>query len=281
LNRFDKKVQHWLNDDPRWVVRQWNKVMFVWHNRMPMGFRFFGLVHWLVRFTLMASAPALAHFVYKRITLLEASYATAVLFFVFSLSSMLDAWSKRKNNTVDQASAETWIRIGDLITSVKSSATAAANKDDTITATLGVIEAYARQLTRSPKGKISVSLALYDGNSTTKMKIRHRNPGNERPTGRGLKHLERVLGHIACQAGPEPRVVTDLKAFGRDGYFSPTQSSCEYRAMALIPVKANSTEKIKGFISVDCNVPYAFSGNIIERLVVTCEPLTNHIEEQF
>ncbi len=281
MNRFERKVFSWIEEDPNWLQNQKNATLFWWHNKLPRSLRFFGFVHFLAKFGLIASAPSLAYFVYDRITGLQALIAIGLLFSLFVTSSILDRWSKVKNNAAAQASAEAWVRIGDLITSVKSSATPAANKDDTVTAALGVIEAYARQITKSPKHSISVSLALYDGKSTTSMKIRHRNPGNERPTGRKLKNLEKVMGHIACQAGPEPRVVPDLRSFGKEAFFSPTQSKCTYRSIVILPINGLKEGQIKGFVSIDCDRPHAFHGNIADQLVVITEPLINHIEEQF
>ena len=281
LTKFERKIADWLEKDPSWIQRQKNSFFYWWHNRFPKSFRFFGVTYFLVRFALVAWAPTLAYFVYEHISALQAATATGVLFILFSLSNFLDKLSQHKRNTVEQATTEAWVRIGDLITSVKSSATPAVDRDPTVIAALGVIEAYARQITKSPKRSISVSLALYDGNSSTSMKIRHRNPGNERPTGRKLKNLDRVLGHLACRAGPEPRVVPDLKAFGKDAFFSPTQQKCNYRSIVIIPITALGNGKIKGFVSVDCERPYAFHGNIADQLVVTTEPLINHIEEQF
>jgi len=281
LSKFKRKVETWIQEDPSWLQSLKNSVLFWWHNKVPRGLRFFGITHFLAKFGLIASAPSLAYFVYDRINGLQAAIATGVLFFLFIASSVLDRWSQGKNNAAEQASVEAWVRIGDLITSVKSSATPAANRDDTLTAALGVIEAYARQITKSPKRSISVSLALYDGKSTTSMKIRHRNPGNERPKGRRLKHLEKVMGHIACQAGPQPRVVPDLKSFGKEAFFSPTQSKCTYRSIVILPITALGNGQIKGFVSIDCDRPHAFHGNIADQLVVTTEPLINHIEEQF
>lgn len=281
LSKFERKVKAWIQEDPSCSQSLKNSVLFWRYNKIPRGLRFFGITHFLARFSLIASAPSLAYFVYERINSLQASIATGVLFFFFLISNALDKWSQGKNSAAKQASVEAWVRIGDLITSVKSSATLAANRDDTLTAALGVIEAYARQITKSPKGSISVSLALYDGKSTTSMKIRHRNPGNERPTGRKLKNLGKVMGHIACQAGPEPRIVPDLKSFGKKAFFSPTQSTCTYRSIVILPITALANGQVKGFVSIDCDRPHAFHGNIAEQLVVTTEPLINHIEEQF
>lgn len=281
LNKFEVKIRKWLETDPNWFQRQLKSAQYFRYNRLRTKFRFFGLIHFVAKYSMIASSPAIAYFVYEKITATQATIAAITLLFLFILTSLLNSWSERKSNPADQASSEAWVRIGDLITSVKSSATLAANRDDTVIAALGVIETYARQITKSPKSTISVSLALYDGNSTTSMKIRHRNPGNERPTGRNLKNLNRVLGHRACQAGPEPRVVSDLKKFGSEGFFSPTQSVCNYRSMVIIPVTARGNGKIKGFVSIDSTQPHAFHGSIADVLVVTTEPLISHIEEQY
>jgi hypothetical protein len=281
LSKFEIRIKNWLEKDPSFFERLDNLMFYYWYNKVPSSFRFFGLTHFLTKFSMIASAPALAFFVYKRIDATQATTAIVALFALFVVSSLLDQYSRNKSNAAELASVEAWVRIGDLITSVKSSATPEEKRDDTLIAALGVIEAYARQITKSPKGRVSVSLALYAGNGRTRMTIRHRNPGNERPTGRNLKHLERVHGHIACEAGPEPRVVSDLKSFGKEGFFSPTQSKCNYRSIIIIPITSRTTKQIKGFVSIDCVKPYAFHGAIAEQLIVTTEPLIDHIEEQF
>lgn len=281
MRKFDKKVKIWLSEkEPSFFGNAWNGLVFFRYNKLLRDFSIGRLLSWLSRLAMSISGPAITHFVFKKISIAEAAIASGVVFSLFTMNSLLEQWLKRKSSVVDAASAETWVRIGDLINSVKSSATPAHERDGSITATLGVIEGYARTVTRSPKGEISVSLALYDGESTTKMKIRHRNPGNERPIGRPVKDINKVLGHIACQSGPGARVVNDLKDFGKEAMFSPTQSSLKYRALLLIPVTSSRTEKVKGFISIDCARPYAFYRNRAKRLVVTCEPLIDHIQEQ-
>lgn len=281
MSKFKYKVDRWLaEEEPNIFVKASDLFWFWFYNKSLFEFSFWKFIGWLGRFAATASTPAITYYVYKRITFTEAAIAAGVLFALFSINSVVEQWLKRKTSVVDAASAETWIRVGDLITSVKSSATPVAERDGSFTATLGVIEGYARVVTKSPKSQISVSLALYDGNSTTHMKIKHRNPGNERPIGRPLKNLDRVLGHIACQFGLGARVVNDLNYFGRDAMFSPTQSSRNYRSLLLIPITSNRSGKVKGFVSVDCARPYAFYGNRAKRLVVTCEPLIEHIQEQ-
>jgi hypothetical protein len=281
VSKFDTKVAVWLTEDePGIIWKSWYGLLFFRHNTFLRDFSIGRLLSWLSRLATSTSGPAITHFIFKKITLTEAAIASGVIFALFTINSLIEQWLKRKSSVVDAASAETWVRIGDLITSVKSSATPAHERDGSITATLGVIEGYARTVTRSPKGEISVSLALYEGESTTNMKIKHRNPGNERPIGRPLRDLKRVLGHIACQSGPGARVVNDLKDFGKDAMFSPTQSSRNYRSLLLIPITSGRTQKVKGFISIDCARPYEFYKNRARQLVVTCEPLIDHIQQQ-
>jgi len=280
VSKFEKRVTQWLAmDDPGLLRRTIDYFWFFRFNKGLANITFWGMVGWVSRFATTASAPAIMHFVYKRVTLFEALIASLALFILFSINSFVERWLQRKSSIVEAASAETWVRIGDLISSVKSSATPAAERDGSITATLGVIEGYARKVTRSPKGDISVSLALYDGRSTSSMKIKHRNPGNERPIGRTVKQLDKVLGHIACRDG-HARVVNDLKYFGRDAMFSPTHSSLNYRSMLLVPITSTREDRVKGFISIDCATPYGFYGNRGKELVVICEPLIDHIQEQ-
>lgn len=172
------------------------------------------------------------------------------------------------------------VHVGDLVDSIKSDATPPAERDRTIVAALGIIEAFARRATRSRRKEVSVSLALYEGSGMAQMSIRHRNPGNERPIGRPLRELESVLGHRACRAGVNPRVVSDLKRFGKKGFRSPTHSSCDYRSILIVPMTSTERGNVKGFLSIDCATPHAFHGSVAEKLLVDCEPLIDHIRHQ-
>lgn len=281
VNEFEKKIEIWLDEkEPNFAIKAWHLFLFVRYNKIFQELRLSSVIRWSVRFALTASGPVIAYYVYQRITIWQAGLACGVLFGLFTLNSAAEQWLKQKSSVEGAASEEAWVRVGDLINSVKSSATPAGERDRSIIATLGVIEGYARIVTKSPKGDIAVNLALYDGNSTTNMKIRHRNSGNERPIGRPLKNLDNVLGHIACNSGPGPRVVQDLKDFGKEALFSPTQSTRNYRSLLLIPITSGRTGKMKGFVSIDCARPYAFYGNRAKKLIVTCEPLIDHIQEQ-
>lgn len=281
LTDFERRVEKWTSGQQSFVQKLIGKVAFIRHNKLPRNFRLFAILHWIAKFGPMVAAPSISYLVYDKITGVQAGLAIGVLFAIYLVTSYFDGRSSARKNAVQQASTEAWVRVGDLINSVKSSATPADKRDVSITASLGVIEAYARQATKSVKGEISVSLALYSNSEKTKMTIRHRNPGNERPVDRELKNLERVLGHIACRTGPEPRVVADLKKFGGDAYFSPTQSACNYRSMLLMPVVGAKTDQVVGFISVDCSRPHAFHDKIASQIVVTTEPMVAHIEDQY
>ncbi len=251
------------------------------HNRVHHWFGIWPFFKLIAASITAASPPAIAHLIYQKISAPQAFIAAAALIFLLLFNKLIDKIHSIRDDSRALASQETWVRFGDLITSVKSSATLASNKDNTVSAALGVIETYTRQITKSPKGSISVSLALYNGNGTSAMTIKHRNPGNERPTGRRLRNLDNVVGHIACQEGPHPRVVADLKLLGQEVYFSPTQSKCTYRSLVIIPITASGNGKIKGFVSIDSVKPYAFHGSIADQLVVTTEPLISHIQDQY
>jgi hypothetical protein len=167
-----------------------------------------------------------------------------------------------------------------VIAGLESKVKEDGDTDDSIPATLGIIEIVARRITKANKGDISVSLAMYNGNSSDELKIRHRNPGNERPIGKRFSGRY-VLGHHACQAGGDPRVVHNLRAFGKLGMKSPTQSNANYRSIYIIPIcrKHNETSTICGFISIDSTRAYAFYANRANTIIIVCEPFIQHIQD--
>lgn len=193
----------------------------------------------------------------------------------------MDYLKSPKSN--DKLATSLTIRFGEILSALPPPPKTGRDKTDSITAALGIIEAIACQVTRSPKGDVAVSLARYVGSSENEMEIRWRNPGNERP--RKKFPVEKVLGHHACKS-PEapPRVVHDLKEMGIFGRFSPTQSSVDYRSILIMPIaRSDAAElpaaKIVGFVSIDSKRPYAFYGNRADEIIVACETLTNHIRQ--
>lgn len=240
-------------------------------------------MRWLAKLSLALAGPAIAHFIYVKITLTEASLASLVIVGLFGLYELTDyiLASREEKKQARLTMQEVWVRIGDLITSIKSSATPKTSVDDTINATLGIIEGVARQITNCKKGEISVSLTLYKGSSRNKMHVRHRNPGSERPIGRTINDLSNLLGHHVCEFGKGPQIVADLSSFGKDISKSPTQKKTSYRSIAIFPLEAMSNNKNIGFLSVDCSKPHAFHGDRARDLAVTCEPLISHIQDLY
>ena len=135
---------------------------------------------------------------------------------------------------------------------------------------LGMIEVTARDVVGVKPGELSVSVALYVGNHTTKLKLSCRNPGNTRPVGREFDGAS-VLGHHACKAGTDPRVMNDLKGAPKGLRTSPTQSAPRYRSFLIVPLRGtrNDAETVVGFVSIDCDQPYAFYGNRSQTIIVS------------
>ncbi|MBA1140670.1 hypothetical protein [Mesorhizobium neociceri] len=274
-------IELWLSDG---YGRGYRFKRYAWgfyYNRIPRGFRVIGMTHWLAKTGLASSAPAVAFF-YGSVGAATAAVTAAAIFLANSVVTVLDRLSQEKSSGTGQAQTELMVRLGDLLTGMKGGrAVGQADRDDAIRACLGILENYARLVTRSKKGDISVSLVLFAGNSTTRMKVRHRNPGNERPTNREFDATH-LMGFHACKRGTEPRVVHDLKKFGGKSMVSPTQTTVNYRSIFMIPVvtrRGEADEKIRGFISIDSPRPYAFYGNRSSVLVVTCEPVLSRINE--
>lgn len=279
-DKNERLVQSWIKDSyspPRKLVR-WSKGFY--HNRVPRKFRFSGVLHWLAKTGMASSAPVVA-WAYGSISGLLATGVAGAIFVGHSTVSFLDNLSKEKAIQSDDNQTDIVVRFGDLLVAHKVRGTLNdIERDDAIRACLGVLEVFSRQITRSRSGDISVSLVLYSGSSRTRMKVRYRNPGNTRPVNREVD-ADRMLGHIACVNDALPRVVHDLREFGRGAVASPTQSHAEYRSIFFFPLAVGEgTEKVvRGFVSIDCKRPYAFYGNRSNAIVVTCEPILSHIGE--
>ncbi|MBN9219237.1 MAG: hypothetical protein J0I79_14895 [Mesorhizobium sp.] len=275
----DKKIETWLSDSHGRGYRIKRYLKGYFYNKVPRDLRFFGLFHWLVKTAMAASSPAVAYF-YGSIQASIATMAFAGIFIGHSFAGVLDRLSRDKTSGQSEIQAEMMVRLGDLLSGVKGNAVAQAGRDDAIRACLGIIENYVRLVTRSKKGEVSVSLVLFDGNSATKMKIRHRNPGNERPTNRDV-HGPNLIGWHACQRGREPRVLHDLREMPKRVRASPTQSKVGYRSLFFVPVirARDGSEVVRGFVSIDCQRPYAFYGNRADVIMVTCEPVFSRIND--
>jgi len=126
-----------------------------------------------------------------------------------------------------------------------------------------------------------VSIALYEGEiSDARMKIRHRNPGNTRPTGK-VFDATGILGHHACEYGGGPKIVHNINRMHKGFRKSPTDSDLVYKSFLILPLEkqVGSTSRIGGFLSIDSARPYTFYGKRGRTLVVNCEPIVEHIQE--
>jgi hypothetical protein len=275
---FELKVQKWLADDRSLAARVLRALKSLYYNKAPQRFRFYGALHWLAKTGLAASPPGLGYYYGSLKSLTVVVIATSGIAAGHSLVSFLDALSKEKAKSEGENHSDMLVRLGDLLNAHKPRKSGPpAQKDDAIRACLGILEIFCRQITRSAKGDVAVSLVLYQGSSRQKMSLRHRNPGNLRPVNREIR-TEGLLGHFVCAYGAEPQVVDDVREFTAT---SPTQTKPDYRSIFFYPLEVLSKEgkSIKGFVSIDCKKPYAFYGNRSNDIVVTCEPVLNHIRE--
>ncbi|TAX39166.1 hypothetical protein [Rhizobium leguminosarum] len=277
--KFEKSVAAWLNDAHGPLYRFRRGAMSLYHNKLPREFRFFGVFHWLTKTSIASSAPGFAWF-YGSIAGTIAVGASVVIFSAHSFAGFMDRMSREKASNPSDNQADILVRFGDLLSAIKSKASQTRDKDEAITACLSILEIFSRQITKSKKGDISVSLVLYSGSSRARMKVRHRNLGNERPRNREFDSAS-VLGHHACQSGPFPRVVHDIRHFGSAAMKSPTQSKMNYKSIFIIPleVDGNNETVMRGFVSIDAKLPYAFYGNRANVIIVTCEPVINQLRE--
>jgi len=273
-------LRRWLDDDEPWLQRKRMQLAALWHNKVPRSFRFWGMVHALFKGALIIAAPATA-VIYGSASVATATLVGAGLIFLNMGASFADRYSAVRNSRNDYQS-EALIRFGDLLTTVKRGAIVGrADRDMAMTACLGIIENFCLPITHSTKGEIAVSLILYQGNSSNRLRLARRNPGNERPVNRPIKS-ERLLGHYACQRGGSPRVVNDIRHFGPEFATSPTQTSLNYKSILILPLECHipgGGTRIRGFVSIDNVRPYAFYGNRANVVVVMCEPIINQLRE--
>ena len=270
-DKFAERVRAWLDDDHGKLRRWYRALAGIYHNRVPRRFRPVPALHWVAKGAVAASAPFIALY-YGVIPALTAYVVAACLFASHTLVDALGAVAKRR---APPDESEAIVRFGDLLSAFKSRSIAPARRDDAVTACLGILEIYGLRITKVAKGNLSVSLVQYVGSSSTRMIIKHRNPGNLRPIGREFDGAN-LLGHHACKEGALPRVVHSLAHFGK-GLQSPTQSKVDYKSMLFIPIAGNGggegQSKVRAFVSIDCKRPYAFYGNRSSEIVVTCSPV--------
>lgn len=276
---FERKLAAWLADEYPWYFRWARASAGIFYNRWPRRFRPLPALHWLSRHALAAVAPFVALY-YGSIGWSTAYVAAGALFLINIVVGFLGLAAEPKP-IVDDSQAEAMVRFGDLLSAFKQGSIPASRRDQAITACLGLLEIYARRITKSTKGEISVSLVQYVGSSTTKMRILHRNPGSTRALDGREFDAHSVLGHHVCTAGSDYRVVHNLTQLGR-GVQSPTQSKVDYKSIFFVPLEvsgANGGTRMKGFVSFDSRRPYAFYGNRGREISVTCRPILENLKD--
>lgn len=279
-SKVESSIHEWLRDKPNALTRASRWILASYYNRLPRQLRPFTALHWMSKTALASSAPAVAYYFYASITAGAALGATVAILVAHSVVSFLDAASREKQAKTSQAGTEIMMRLGELLGAAKPRSRSQSEKDDAIRAALGVIEIFVRQVTNCQKGEISVAIATYNGQSSSRMCIKYRNPGNTRPLNRKFDG-EGVLGHHACQAGTAPRVVHDIRGLAKDLQRSPTQSEASYRSFFILPltVTHNGEQRVGGFLSIDSTKPYCFYGSRARIIVVNCQPVIEHIQD--
>jgi hypothetical protein len=141
----------------------------------------------------------------------------------------------------DKPLANAFERMGEVIGPRGATRIPQRDRDMALRGCLGLLEAFARDPTKTPKGEISVSLVQYVGDDRKQMRIDYRNLGNTRPVGKTFT-TEGLLGHYACAAGSEPRIVNDVRGF-KGRVLSPTHSKPEYRPIFILPLQAGVADR--------------------------------------
>ena len=276
--RFEKELQVWLNDEVSLGRELREKIGFRWHSRRKIRFAWRKVPQKLLVMALAASGPALALGTAQITSMAQAFVVFLTTLVLLFLSSLLADRGVSRELSLSDTNQFIWVRFGDLLRTVRSEATQSKNKNISIDLTLSLMVGLAAQLTNVSRTQISAALLLYTDNTKTKIRISHRDRASARPINVEVHNVETLLGHHACWHGDHPRVVADFKRFGPRARRGSSQAGPSYRSLFIQPILSGEGEVIRGFVSVDCTVPYAFSGSRADDMVVFIEPLKNHLE---
>lgn len=278
--KFDKQLKVWIAENPNVLQQSVDAVLHKAKVLRAFKFRWLAVPYHLAAFGLAASGPTIAFQTVNAITARQAMVYAIAIWLVLIATYLLKAWSDENERRISGPLQIIWVRIGDLLNTVKSSATASSEKDRSIEATLAIAASVAAEIAQVRPDQVSASLVQYMGTGRAKMRVSHRNSGSQRPVGRPVKSIQTLLGHHACLNDAEaPRVVADLRRFGPLGLKSPTQAAPNYRSIFIQPVKSSKKGELQGFISVDCSVAHGFHGRRSDDLAALLEPLKAHIED--
>lgn len=275
---YEFRVQRWLEDKASFHVRLFRSLKAYRHNNLS-GWSIWSGAHWTTRTGLASSGPAIAYASGSTMSGWKAAALAGGLFVGHTAVSYLGQRSQGKKRGPNPTTIDAMVRIGDILSSQTVVRSKVEEKQAAIVAALGLLEVLAREVTCRKKGEVAVSLATYEGKSRTKMRLRFRNPGNDRPQNRTFDATD-LLAHRACLAGTTPRIVHDLRGFGLKARKSPTQSAVSYRSFLIFPLHGlrDGEEKVIGFLSIDASTPYSFFGNRASTIVVNSQPIITHIQ---
>ena len=277
--RFEKELGTWLDENPSLVRKVCSEVSSRANFFRRFQFRWLSLPYFLVVTLLTASGPAIAYQTSGNLDEQNAVALFVLIFIALAVTYLIDRWSRAQLARVSGPLQEVWVRVGDLLNTIKSTATAAHQKDGSIEASLAIAASIAAEIAKVKSGETAASLVQYRGTGFSRMQVTHRNRGSSRPVSRRIKELNTLLGHHACQRAVAPRVVPDIRKFGPLGRKSPTQTTHSYRSILIQPVVSSRTGLLKGFISIDCTLPHAFHSHRADDLVALLEPIKAHIED--
>jgi hypothetical protein len=144
--KFAAAVALWIEDTYPWYSRWRRAAAGIFYNRVPRRFRLMPIVHWLSRNLLAASSPFVALY-YGSIGKPTAYVAAGLLFGANVLVGILGFAADEKPPD-DDSQSQAMIRFGDLLGAMKQGAVPAGRRDLAIRACLGILEIYARRITK-------------------------------------------------------------------------------------------------------------------------------------
>lgn len=137
-------------------------------------------------------------------------------------------------------------------------------------------------LSTSPPGNVTVTFSRYIDHGES-LDISLRNRGSTRGA-KEVRAANFILGHRVCQSAMKVRTVHDLKDFPRAYLRSPTGSEVKYRSFMIFPVLSPASvegpQTVIGFVSIDCEMPYAFYGDRATMMTAIIGPMIKQIAQR-
>ncbi|WP_295043297.1 hypothetical protein [uncultured Paracoccus sp.] len=281
-DRFDKAVEAWLAGTPSWFLRAWSWLAANYYKRIwNRNIRARPVMVIAVKALVPAATPLLAYRfgANAMMTLPSALLWSGTIFLVAVTVDLAQTLLSLKHG--DSAAAEELMtRTCELLRLCGDDAIVATNRPAARNACLSMIEVYVRSLTNAARGEIGVSLARYVPGQPGMLRIDERNAGSLRKMGVTFPGRF-VIGHHACMAGDDPRIVNDILSFGPEALRSPTGSRTPYRSFFIVPICVTLRDGLipLGYLSIDSTRPYEFYGNRANVLAVECESIIARLKK--